>query len=83
MGDKEAVYRPDYRLFSGYGESDTPSVNGLFSVQQVRNRADDRQRLARPENGGAKRCLILDVRDNIQSYDRTLAFSDLDWLWAP
>ena len=35
-----------------------------------------------PLNGGDERCLILNVRDNIENYDRALAFSDLDWLWA-
>ena len=35
-----------------------------------------------PMNGGEERCLILNVRDNIQSFDRALAFSELDWLWA-
>ena len=35
-----------------------------------------------PKNGGGERCLILDVQDNIQSFDRALAFSELDWLWA-
>jgi len=34
-------------------------------------------------NGGSDRCLILDVEDNIENYDRALAFSELDWLWAP
>ena len=33
-------------------------------------------------NGGNDRCLILNVRDNIESFQRVLAFSDLDWLWA-
>ena len=33
-------------------------------------------------NGGDDRCLILNVRDNIESFDRKLAFSELDWLWA-
>ncbi|MXX06711.1 MAG: hypothetical protein F4Z71_08125 [Gammaproteobacteria bacterium] len=33
-------------------------------------------------NGGSDRCLILDVKDNIENYDRALAFSELDWLWA-
>ncbi len=32
-------------------------------------------------NGGSDRCLILDVEDNIENYDRALAFSELDWLW--
>ena len=33
-------------------------------------------------NGGNERCLILNVRDNIENFDRSLAFSELDWLWA-
>ena len=32
-------------------------------------------------NRGSDRCLILDVEDNIEDYDRALAFSELDWLW--
>ena len=35
-----------------------------------------------PLNGGDDRCLILDVRDNIENYDRQLAFTELDWLWT-
>ena len=35
-----------------------------------------------PKNGGDERCLILNVRDNIENYDRKLAFSELEWLWA-
>ena len=35
-----------------------------------------------PLNGGDCRCLILNVRDNIEKFDRKLAFSELDWLWA-
>ena len=34
------------------------------------------------KNGGNDRCLILNVRDNIENFERKLAFSDLDWLWA-
>ncbi|MDE0222064.1 MAG: DEAD/DEAH box helicase [Spirochaetaceae bacterium] len=33
------------------------------------------------KNGGNDRCLILNVRDNIENYQRELAFADLDWLW--
>ena len=32
-------------------------------------------------NGDSDRCLILDVEDNIENFDRALAFSELDWLW--
>ena len=35
-----------------------------------------------PKNGGSKRCLIINVEDNIDNFDRELAFTDLDWLWA-
>ena len=34
------------------------------------------------KNGGNDRCLILNVRDNIDNFGNTLAFSELDWLWA-
>ena len=34
-----------------------------------------------PLNGGDERCLILNVRDNIEGFGHSLAFSDLDWLW--
>lgn len=33
-------------------------------------------------NGGSARCLILDVEDNVESYQRKLAFSELDNLWS-
>ena len=35
-----------------------------------------------PKNGGNDRCLIVNVRDNIDNFDRALAFADLDWLWS-
>ena len=35
-----------------------------------------------PLNGGDDRCLVLNVQDNIENFDRKLAFSELDWLWA-
>ena len=35
-----------------------------------------------PLNGGDERCLILNVRDNIENFNRQLAFSELDGLWA-
>ena len=34
------------------------------------------------KNGGNDRCLILNVEDNIANFQRKLAFSELDWLWA-
>ena len=35
-----------------------------------------------PKNGGGERCLIINVQDNIDNFERELAFADLDWLWA-
>ena len=34
------------------------------------------------KNGGNDRCLILNVQDNIRNFQKTLAFSQLDWLWS-
>ena len=34
-----------------------------------------------PMNGGDERCLILNVRDNIEGFGEELAFSELEWLW--
>ena len=34
------------------------------------------------KNGGNDRCLILNVRDNIDNFQQALAFSQLDGLWA-
>ena len=35
-----------------------------------------------PKNGGSERCLIINVQDNIDNFNRELAFADLNWLWA-
>ena len=35
-----------------------------------------------PRNNGSDRCLILNVHDNIENFDKALAFSDLEWLWT-
>ena len=34
-----------------------------------------------PLNGGNSHCLIVNVRDNIENFERQLAFAELDWLW--
>ena len=34
------------------------------------------------KNGGNDRCLVLNVQDNIWNFDKALAFTKLDWLWA-
>ena len=35
-----------------------------------------------PKNGGNERCLIVNVRDNINNFSKALAFSELDSLWG-
>ena len=35
-----------------------------------------------PKNGGDERCLVLNIQDNIENFQRALAFSELDWLWS-
>lgn len=34
-----------------------------------------------PRNGGTERCKIVNVRDNIENFERRLAFDELEWLW--
>ena len=35
-----------------------------------------------PRNGGSDRCLVIDVRDNIENYEGQLAYTDLEGLWS-
>ena len=35
-----------------------------------------------PLNGGGDECLVINVHDNIDNFDRDLAFAELDWLWG-
>ena len=35
-----------------------------------------------PRNGGTEFCLIINVQDNFEQFGQSLAFSELDWLWA-
>ena len=35
-----------------------------------------------PLNGGDDECLVINVHDNIDNFDRDLAFAELDWLWG-
>jgi superfamily II DNA or RNA helicase len=36
-----------------------------------------------PRNGGEERCLILDVKDNIVNWEKSLAFTGFEHLWRP
>ena len=35
-----------------------------------------------PLNGGSDRCLVVDVRDNIENYEGQLAYTSLEGLWS-
>ena len=35
-----------------------------------------------PKNGGNEECLIINTHDNIENFNKELAFSELDWLWS-
>ena len=86
----EGFRRGDIRALVNYGVFregfDAPKTRAIIVARPVYSPNLYFQMIGRglrgPKNGGDDRCLILNVRDNIQSYDRALAFSELDWLWA-
>ena len=44
--------------------------------------ARDRHLATMNRNGGSERCLVINVQDNIDNFNREVAFADLDWLWT-
>ena len=86
----EGFRRGEIRALVNYGVFregfDAPKTRAIIVARPVYSPNLYFQMIGRglrgPRNGGDDRCLILNVRDNIQSYDRALAFSELDWLWA-
>ncbi|MDE0653890.1 MAG: DEAD/DEAH box helicase [bacterium] len=65
---------------------DAPKTRAILVAQPVYSPNYYFQMIGRglrgPKNRGGERCLILNVQDNIQNYNRALAFTELDWLWA-
>ena len=65
---------------------DTPKTRAIIVARPVYSPNLYFQMIGRglrgPKNGGNDRCLIVNVRDNIDNFDRALAFADLDWLWS-
>ena len=73
----------NYKVFSeGF---DAPKTRAIIVARPVASPNLYFQMIGRglrgPLNGGDERCLILNVRDNIEGFGDALAFSDLDWLW--
>ena len=86
----EAFRRGEIRALANYGVFregfDAPKTRAIVVARPVYSPNLYFQMIGRglrgPLNGGDNRCLILNVRDNIENFDRALAFSELDWLWA-
>ena len=86
----EQFRRGDVKALVNYGVFregfDAPKTRAIIVARPVYSPNLYFQMIGRglrgPLNGGDDRCLILNVRDNIENFDRKLAFSELDWLWA-
>ena len=86
----EAFRRGEIRALVNYGVFregfDAPKTRAIVVARPVYSPNLYFQMIGRglrgPLNGGDNRCLVLDVRDNVENFDRALAFSELDWLWA-
>ena len=64
---------------------DAPKTRGIIVARPVYSPNLYFQMIGRGlrgvKNGGNDRCLVLNVSDNIDNFERKLAFSALDWLW--
>ncbi len=86
----EDFRRGDLRVLVNYGVFregfDAPRTRVILVARPVYSPNLYFQMIGRglrgPKNGGTDRCLIINVQDNIDNFERKLAFSDLNWLWA-
>ena len=86
----EAFRRGEIRALVNYGVFregfDAPKTRAIIVARPVYSPNLYFQMIGRGlrgvKNGGNDRCLILNVKDNIENFQRSLAFSDLDWLWG-
>ena len=64
---------------------DAPSVRAIYVARPTFSPNIYQQMIGRglrgPKNGGKERCLIVNVRDNLERYGLTLAFRHFDHLW--
>ncbi|MDJ1134505.1 DEAD/DEAH box helicase [Streptomyces iconiensis] len=65
---------------------DAPATRAVVVARPVYSPNVYQQMIGRglrgPLNGGKETCLILDVRDNIENYDHSLAFTEFEHLWS-
>ena len=86
----EEFRRGDVRALVNYGVFregfDAPKTRAIIVARPVYSPNLYFQMIGRglrgPLNGGDDRCLVLNVQDKFENFDRKLAFSELDWLWA-
>jgi superfamily II DNA or RNA helicase len=64
---------------------DAPSVRAIYVARPTFSPNVYQQMIGRglrgPKNGGKERCLIVNVRDNLERYGLTLAFRHFEHLW--
>ena len=85
----EGFRRGDVSVLVNYGVFregfDAPKTRAIIVARPVYSPNLYFQMIGRglrgPLNGGDERCLVLNVRDNIENFGKELAFSELDWLW--
>ncbi|MER5937987.1 DEAD/DEAH box helicase family protein [Streptomyces sp. NPDC001928] len=78
------------RVLTNYGVLtqgfDAPATRAVVVARPVYSPNVYQQMIGRglrgPLNGGKETCLILNVRDNIQNFDTTLAFTQFEHLWS-
>ena len=65
---------------------DAPSVRALYIARPTYSPNLYQQMVGRglrgTKNGGKPRCLIVNVRDNVEQYGEKLAFNEFDYLWS-
>jgi len=77
------------RVLTNYGVLtqgfDAPSVRAIYVARPTFSPNLYQQMIGRglrgPKNGGKERCLIVNVRDNVERYGVQLAFQHFDYLW--
>ncbi len=66
---------------------DAPKVRALFIARPTYSPNRYQQMIGRglrgPLNGGEAKCLIVNIEDNFERYDKQLAFHEFDYLWNP
>ncbi|MFI8997906.1 DEAD/DEAH box helicase [Streptomyces sp. NPDC053542] len=85
----DAFRRGEIRVITNYGVLsqgfDAPATRAVVIARPVYSANSYQQMIGRglrgPRNGGKDTCLILDVRDNVENFDESLAFTEFEYLW--